>query len=208
MTTVNKHKTCPICKGRVVPKHRSPHDGPTGKKYCSYPCQNLAGQRRKIAKDPEKWRKRNRAWREKNRVWYNQRAAGYRWRLKMDVLGHYGGDPPRCACCREDEPRFLCLDHVGGRGRIHIQRLVRKLALKERRGMTSGGNPRGTQRAILGGSRLYMLLRTAGYPKRPRLRVLCYNCNMALGCFGRCPHNTKGMRPKTDIVYILSRGHY
>jgi hypothetical protein len=33
---------------------------------------------------------------------------------------------------------------------------------------------------------LYHYLRKHNYP--PGFRVLCHNCNMAFGHFGRCPH--------------------
>ncbi len=34
--------------------------------------------------------------------------------LRIRVLKHYGGDPPKCACCGELEIEFLTIDHVNG----------------------------------------------------------------------------------------------
>jgi len=83
--------------------------------------------------------------------------------LKKEILIHYGGSPPECACCGEFRIEFLCIDHVNGRGEQHRREI----------GLRSGVN-------------FYYWLRDAGFP--PGYRVLCHNCNMALGAYGYCPH--------------------
>ena len=90
-------------------------------------------------------------------------------RVRWEVMEHYGGNPPRCACCGEDQPEFLALDHIEG-----------------------GGN---AQRKKLGfrGVQLHRWLRKNGYPEG--YRVLCHNCNNSLGHYGFCPHALE-MAPK------------
>jgi hypothetical protein len=72
----------------------------------------------------------------------------------------YGGDHPACVCCREDGASFLTLDHVNNGGRAH--------------------------RRQKGNQGVYHELRRAGYP--PAYRILCFNCNVARGLYGQCPH--------------------
>ena len=66
-----------------------------------------------------------------------------------------------CACCSENTSQFLAIDHINGRGRQHRQ--------------TSAG------------ANFYRWLKEQGFPLG--YRVLCHNCNMALGLYGVCPHN-------------------
>lgn len=63
-----------------------------------------------------------------------------------------------CRCCGLTDAAFLTLDHVS---------------------RYDGTGPRG-------GHPLYLWAKANGYP--PSLRVLCLNCNFALGKFGYCPH--------------------
>jgi len=67
-----------------------------------------------------------------------------------------------CACCGEDRYDFLAFDHINGGGAKH-------------------------RRQIHGNIEIW--LRRNGWP--PGFRVLCHNCNMALGFYGRCPHSSK-----------------
>ncbi len=80
--------------------------------------------------------------------------------LRFDVLSAYGGTTPRCACCGEAYMGFLTIDHIAGGGRQHKREI---------------------------GSKLYTWLRSRGYPAG--FRVLCFNCNCALGIYGKCPHS-------------------
>mgnify|MGYP001568273127 CR=1 FL=1 len=57
--------------------------------------------------------------------------------------------------------------------------------------------------AIFGkGSAFYRWLKQQGYP--PGIRVLCFNCNCALGLFGYCPHGTIKVGPE---MVITRNGH-
>lgn len=87
-----------------------------------------------------------------------------RWQKeRMQVLIAYGGTKPKCKCCGESIYEFLCLDHIKGGGKNHR---------KER-----------------GGTHFYHWLLVNGCPKG--LQVLCHNCNMAKGFYGKCPHKTE-----------------
>ena len=83
--------------------------------------------------------------------------------LKDEVYTAYGGY--HCACCGETHKEFLTVDHINGDGKEH-----RKLA---------GGNTKG----------IYRWLKKHNFP--PGFRILCMNCNFALGHSGYCPHQRK-----------------
>ena len=87
--------------------------------------------------------------------------VGKRIRLadRLECLIRYGGDPPRCACCGERLWEFLSIDHIDGGGKAHISSI---------------------------GFTLTRWLKRRGYPRG--FRVLCHNCNFAIGHYGSCPH--------------------
>ena len=79
-------------------------------------------------------------------------SAKLQWKLRLNVIEGYGG---KCELCGESNPHFLTIDHIDGEG------------AKERK--------------ILGSWQvLYKKLRDENYPK-DNYRLLCYNCNCALG---------------------------
>lgn len=65
-----------------------------------------------------------------------------------------------CFCCGETSYEFLALDHVDGDG-------------KEDRSKRGGYGP-------------YRMAVEENFPDRYRL--LCHNCNLAIGFYGYCPH--------------------
>lgn len=82
--------------------------------------------------------------------------------VRKQVLSQYSiTDPPSCACCGEKEFEFLCLDHINGGGKKHRQQVGR-------------------------GSTFYRWVVDNKYPSG--FRVLCYNCNFAIGNGNICPH--------------------
>ena len=85
----------------------------------------------------------------------------YRRKLKLDILIAYSGNPPKCACCGELHFEFLTVDHVNNNGNKH--------------------------RKALGRPNIYDILRKNNYPLG--YRILCMNCNFALGHYGYCPHS-------------------
>ena len=78
------------------------------------------------------------------------------------VLIVYSQDPPSCICCGETHFEFLTIDHINGGGEAHRKSI---------------GGP---------GRTMDRWLRLNGYPDG--FRVLCYNCNNAIGRYGYCPH--------------------
>ncbi|MFZ4580668.1 MAG: hypothetical protein ACOYOB_19965, partial [Myxococcota bacterium] len=92
---------------------------------------------------------------------YTVNAKARRDRVRADVFGHYG---TVCACCGEARDPFLQIDHIDGTGYAHVDRAGRRVA----------------------GGQLYAQLKRTGYPTG--YRVLCSNCNFALGHHGYCPH--------------------
>ena len=74
------------------------------------------------------------------------------------ALDHYGG---KCACCGESRFEFLSIDHINGGGTKHREEIGR-------------------------GTAMYQWLRRSGWPSG--FRVLCHNCNQAIGFYKHCPH--------------------
>jgi len=84
--------------------------------------------------------------------------------LKDEVYAAYGGYTCACVPCGEKHKEFLTLDHIKGDGKKH------------REVVGNGGR----------GSVLYRWLKKHNFP--PGFRILCMNCNFALGHSGYCPH--------------------
>lgn len=82
-------------------------------------------------------------------------------RRRYLVLQHYSGKAvPACECCGESTYEFLSLDHIEGGGAAH--------------------------RKEIGVARIYAWVWRNKLP--PGFRVLCHNCNQAIGAYGFCPH--------------------
>jgi len=96
--------------------------------------------------------------------------------LRDEAVAHYGGE---CACCGEKRREFLCIDHIDGGGTRH------------RAEMKAQGQ--GT---------IQWWLKRNNYPKG--FRVLCFNCNGALGHWGYCPHG--GVPPVKRFVRERTKG--
>lgn len=97
----------------------------------------------------------------------DERQLRNRRRVKMIVLDHYSNGEMKCSCCGEKYIEFLTIDHIEGGGAIHRRSI--------------GNGKIGT-----GGGAFYGWLRSQGFPAG--YRVLCQNCNFAIGVFGYCPH--------------------
>lgn len=80
---------------------------------------------------------------------------------RRQVLLHYGGSPPRCACCGERCDEFLVLDHIKGRANYPHDKKY-------------------------SGSSLIIWIIARHFPEG--FRVLCHNCNMSISNYGYCPH--------------------
>jgi len=97
-------------------------------------------------------------WANREKAISSQKA--YRQSQKEAILDHYGR---YCACCGEDEPVFLSVDHVAGDGAAHRRANAKR-----------------------SGASLYSLLIKDGFPVG--FQILCYNCNFAKRNGHACPH--------------------
>lgn len=96
------------------------------------------------------------------------RQRNYRRQMKIAAMSGYSANGvPECACCGESTIEFLSIDHVNNDGNV------------ERRKLGAGGR----------GLPLYIRIVNAGWPSA--YQVLCFNCNLAKGFFGACPHKSQ-----------------
>ena len=102
-------------------------------------------------------------YREQNRQKLREIYKRTRDKLREETRIAYGGV---CACCGETRSEFLSIDHING-----------------------GGNEERRRLGAWGGINFYRKLRQSNWP--PGYRVLCHNCNQALGHYGYCPHVTE-----------------
>lgn len=119
-------------------------------------------------RNPEKHRERNRNYRNANIEKARETSRKSREKARMDALNAYSSGKLCCACCGEATVQFLAIDHIYNDG------------YKYRK---NGKNNKG------GSSMGYSRLRRLGFPDKDRLQVLCHNCNLAKGFYGKCPHN-------------------
>ena len=110
--------------------------------------------------------KYNCEWAKRRRKNVNRAVKKYYHKLRLEILIHYGGNPPKCACCGESHIEFLTLDHIHGGGN------------KERKKYSKGGS-----------YGLWLHLRKSNFPEG--YRVLCMNCNHSIGHYSYCPHKGK-----------------
>ena len=158
-------------KERLIEYQKERRKNPEVKKYVSeYKKQYHIKNRDKIIARSKLYYEANREkklvygkkWRENNRSKHRVYSKTYRLKLRNAAFEHYGGSI--CVCCHEDMVGFLTIDHMNGNGNIH-RRAIR----------TNGGHG------------FYQWLKNNNYP--PGFQVLCYNCNMAKGVYGHCPHH-------------------
>ena len=85
-----------------------------------------------------------------------------RKQIKIQILKHYGNI---CKCCEETIFEFLTIDHIKGDGAKHNKEIKK-------------GNSAIT---------LYKWLIKNNFPDG--FQILCFNCNITKGLYGKCPHN-------------------
>ncbi len=95
-------------------------------------------------------------------------------KVKLQVISHYTDGTMKCACCGENHIEFLTVDHINGGGRKH------------RKSITGTFNE---------------WLKKNYFPDG--YRILCYNCNCAMGHSGYCPHVREQGADKTKIAPSL-----
>jgi hypothetical protein len=127
-------------------------------------CRNKDDNERyyeKYRDDPERQERARQLGRKHyalKREFYSERNKRNDRTTRELAIGHYGGE---CACCKENRYEFLALDHTDGGGNQH------------RKTLGSGGG-------------MHRWLVRNNFPDG--FRVLCHNCNMAIGFYGFCPH--------------------
>lgn len=133
-------------------------------------------------------------WTEYRRLRYVETDHGANQRLrqkkkydfyKQTVFDYYGW---RCACCGEDIPQFLSIDHIDNDGYQHRKEIG------------------------CGGVTLYRWLCTNNFPSN--FQTLCHNCNLGKARNkGICPHKENTMqfetsRPEHEVHVIAQpQGH-
>lgn len=142
------------------------------KKHIQYKKDNKIAWE-KLKKNPVKMEIKMTKSREYQREWIKrpyikEKRKQYAWNRRMKCLIAYGGKIPKCKCCGLTEPKFLCLDHTNGGGTSHRKTV----------GSTSA---------------FYCWLIRNKFPKNIGIQVLCHNCNMAKGFYGKCPHKEKNL---------------
>ena len=84
---------------------------------------------------------------------------------KIQLINFYSKGKDECVCCKENNVKFLSMDHINGGGKEHREQIAKELGWQD----------------------LYKWLIKHNFPEG--FQVLCYNCN-----FGRqqnggiCPH--------------------
>jgi hypothetical protein len=94
----------------------------------------------------------------------------YRRRARVMCIEHYSNGKNQCSCCGEKHMEFLAIDHIKGGGRKHQKEIKSKY------------------------SSVPIFLVRNNFPKG--FRVLCHNCNSALGYYGYCPHDKEKGLPE------------
>lgn len=122
--------------------------------------QTPASQRKYRAEHREEFREYWRKYRIKNSEKISKINHDASLKRKIEVLSYYcKGNSPECACCSERKHEFLTIDHINGGGGKHLKQI---------------------------NGHITAWLKKNNYPDG--YRVLCLNCNFALGHFGYCPH--------------------
>ena len=106
----------------------------------------------------EKWVKFNK---RRSKVGLHKYQKTYRQKQRLLVIQHYSEGKLECACCGEKTYQFLSIDHINGNGN--------------------------KDRKITGyGMKFHLWLIRNNFPKG--FQILCHNCNLAKGFYGKCPH--------------------
>lgn len=166
---------------RIAEYHRKRwRDPETQKKIKEYKKIWHQKNKEKAMAKATKWNKENSArrkeitkkYRDTNKEEINYKNKKYRREYRRLVLSHYSNGKFECNCCGIDIEQFLTIDHING-----------------------GGNKHRKETKTRGGHHFYFWLKSNDYPEG--YQVLCFNCNMASGHYGQCPHKYQ------DSVYAV-----
>jgi len=156
-----EQKLCKYCQEVLERKSNTTKSAWQMKQYCSKKCSGRARYYRfknDIRIKAKQYRKDNV---EIIRLQERESKSKSRYKLKLDILKHYGA---YCFCCNETTIEFLSIDHIDGNGNKHRK-----------------------DNNIKGGVWLYKWLIDNNYPSG--FQILCHNCNQGRYINGGiCPH--------------------
>jgi len=164
----------PETKAKVKAREQTPEHKAKRKKYEQRP-ERIAKQKERAANPENKAKKKDyeqipevKADREKTRL-----------ERRLNVLQTYSkrlsnSDIPCCNCCGENSHiEFLAIDHIAGKKQMDSERGLIKLGYSSK----------------LDGNGLVNWLIHNDFPEG--FQILCHNCNLAKGHYGKCPHKRK-----------------
>lgn len=168
--------SCKNCRKIKTTEYRAANDEKI--KACKH--KHYLKNKDKIYAKQKEWVEKNRkhvqayqqAWISENRDKHNGYNRKRNARLKKQVMDAYGN---KCACCGEDAPGFLTIDHVNNDGNDHRKRVH--------------------------GDKIYAEIIREEYPAK--YQILCWNCNVGRHHNGGvCPHKSlKVQRPSREGVH-------
>lgn len=132
----------------------------SAKYYREHQAEQSANRKRWRQNHQEKMREYGAKWRSTHPEANLARIRDYKEKMKNLVFDHYGR---ACKCCGESRPQFLSMDHIHG-----------------------GGNKHRRESRLTNSTDLFLWIVRHGFPST--FQVLCHNCNLAKGFYGRCPH--------------------
>ena len=136
--------------------------GYTGEKARIYSRNWAKNNREKKREYARKWRNKNRKHvKEYNHQWWIKNQKSYLGYAYVLRNKIFDHYGYKCSCCEENRYEFLSIDHINGGGAKFREKI----------------------RGIM----YYKWIIDNNYPDN--LRILCHNCNMAIGMYGYCPHN-------------------
>jgi len=151
-------KNCKKCTKKFKTSFRHPHQI-----FCSTTCRDTLWREKNIEyrkTEHKKWRNKNKDY---VRIKSNETMKKWRLKCRLAVFKYYSNGTMSCNCCGEITYEFLCIDHINGGGRQE------RLTDPQKKG-----------------SGLYRWIIREGFPDG--FQILCHNCNMAKGFYGKCPH--------------------
>lgn len=133
-------------------------------------CHICAARQKLYYTKPDVKERRSKEWinlTKQQKEHHNAQKTVRRRKQRERIIAAYGG---QCACCGESLPEFLTVDHIDGGGNQHRRSL---------------------SRSSDSGYRIYGWLERNNYPEG--FQILCWNCNLAKGIYGQCPHQSLGI---------------
>ena len=89
------------------------------------------------------------------------------FKLRLEVISHYSNKTMICACCSENNIKFLTIDHINNDGSLQRRKIKDE-----------------TGKSIL----MYRYLKNKSFPSG--FQVLCFNCNCGKSTNGgKCPYD-------------------